>query len=235
MTIDYQVFDTLDKKEVTKWMYHLAGHIEQDMNTQGRDFKISSYGSRITKAQPLKNKAALKRGYVIGKKLVEGTDLNRGDSLIGGRDMASCIVYVLGNEGGHAWPAVRSYVRSLGGAFSALEASIPKDGNRLAQQILDTELAKMNADSGGLATTLREIADIIEPIESGYRRLSQLIDTQRLTIVNQSNENTVLANELRELHEFMRELQQMLEHETDKEKQDLMRAKLEEVAKSIDS
>lgn len=194
MQVDFTRFDAEDKEQVTIWAFHLGNHIASDMAAHGRIFRISSYTSDIASAYQMSNKEALRRGRVIGGKLVRGEELNTGDSLISGGDLARSIAYVLNNDGSYQWGAVRKYVRSLGGIWNDLIDDLDDSDQGPVGHVLTSELAKISTDTLSVAAELRRIANIIEPMEREMKRLSTKVERQNLTILNTTNANTELID-----------------------------------------
>lgn len=230
---DYTIFDTVDKVEVTKHLYYLSNAIARDMANQGRDFKISTYTSIVSSAYPMRNKTALKRGQVIGKKLLDGTSLNSGDSLIRGSDMAKTVSYVLTNEGGYDWPEVRAYLQSIGGPFAQLEKELKLDPNNRVQQILKKEINTINTSGGSVAAELRRIAKMVEPLEADIKYLASTIEMQNLTIVNKSNENTELIQQINRIKAHLAELKAMIDDEDDDNLKAVMQKKYDDISDMI--
>lgn len=234
MNIDFLRFDTLDKTEVTLLAYKLTGAIAEDMSKQGRSFKIAPYGENIAEVYPLRNRAALKRGQVIGRKIAENQQLNTGDSLIRGSDLAKIVSYILINDGLHQWSGVRALLKSSGGAYADLEKDLPSDPKAVLANMANNEASKIGIDTLSASADLIRLAKIIEPMERTLVSQSVEIERQGLTILNISNRNTDLAKEIFSLQSVLSELLDRIESEENLEKVPEMIKKYREFKQKLD-
>ena len=220
--IDFNKYDTEDRNQVTLLGYKLIQAMSDDALQDGRKLRLSTYGSAVHDLVKLRNSQAFKRSYIIGRKIANGEELNKGDSLIGGGDLARIISYVLSYDESH-YPSFVETLKNEGGVFTELlELNSEKKYDPVIAAA-DALLARIDSKSPNLARQLIEIAKAVNTYETTLFDMSQKINQQNMTILRQSNENTQLNEDLRKAAEQFSRLEKLIQQTTDpKQKQNLI-------------
>jgi uncharacterized coiled-coil protein SlyX len=221
--IDFGKYSKFPQEQVTKWFYHVGQALRQDFKNHGNKFVAYRVTNDIANAFPdIGNKQALKRGEKAGKFLEEGRNLeDTGYGYVLGADLARTIAYFFIHYPLRDWSNLKATVSDFGPEWKELTQIEPAPEEGQIERYYK-EVGKIDLHGGNVASDLRRIAAMIEPLEAKVQTLTKQVATQNLTIVKQSNENTKLTQAIERMRKLLAELSDRIDAEKDQDKKAIM-------------
>ncbi|MCP9237181.1 hypothetical protein [Lewinella sp. JB7] len=196
-----------DKELVTVLIHNIALAMEKDYKQQAKsgfrttNFSLSEFNRLVHNTYSLSNKQTLTYGKSIGKKILQGRKLNKTDSYIGSTDLENVCRFLLVDQGSLGWKNVRQAIEEMEGEgvennFKDLLKLEPVDIDSQIESIAKEAMTALRSKPGRVAPILRDLANIIEPLED-----------QRAYLIAQ---NAQMASRNQELEQAIKRVQTAL-------------------------
>ncbi|MTB53073.1 hypothetical protein [Lewinella sp. W8] len=233
MALDFTRYDEYDTQQVTIWIYHFVEKLKKDFEAQKRSFKLEPETQRVADKVSLSNKWAMKRGFLVGRKIIQKKELKIGDSFVRGIDFAKTAHFYLTQPG--QWKNIEEYLRSIDDKFSELVelSKTEKENNNSvlfqAQKKLETASRQ---DANAILRAVQEVQSMVLPLVEENHSLREQNTTQQMTILRLTKDVTRRVDQNEKLKasvsRFKKSMDKLLERigkEKDQSKIEEMRKK----------